>query len=327
MKATRFVLILLLIALTCAAAEQPVTVSWAAKDTAGNAVAVPTQSKVSVVAFLRADQKQSTEALAAVARAVGSSADVQVIVVLSGQLTEQQIKSVAASTQPAFPIVADPDFSASGQMSVHVWPTTVIVRSDGGQAGHLAGLPTSFASDLHAYIDFAQDKIDQTTLHTRLENQSVVQDSSSQAAKRRLQVATRLLESGEVEKAGAEVEAALKLAPHDPSLLLAKANVLIAAGDAATALDVVNAVPAGAAPAWQIELLKGRALVALERWDDAKRALPESIKLNPNPAEAHYLLGIAHQNTKEFEKAAEEFRAACEAASGQKLTMPRGKIK
>lgn len=311
----------LLILLT-AADDKPVTVSWAAKDVAGNAVAVPTQSKVSVVAFLRAEQKQSDEALSAIARTVGNAKDVQVVVVVSGPLTEQQIKSVGATTQPSFPIVADPDFSASGQMSVHVWPTTVIVRSDGRQAGHLAGLPISYSSDLQAYIDFATDKIDQTALQARLDNHSVVEDSATHAARRRLQVASRLIDSSELEQAAAELAAAEKLAPQEPSLPLARAKLLLASAKASEALDILAKVAPSGAPGWQIDLLTGRCLIALERFDEAKRVLPEAIKLNPDPAEAHYLLGIAHQKTKDFEKAADEFRKAFETNSkGAKLAI------
>ena len=189
-------------------------------------------------------------------------------------------------------------------------------------------MPISYTSDLQAYIDFATDKIDQAALQSRLDNHSVVEDSATHAAKRRLQVASRLIESGELEQASVELDAAAKLSPNEPSLLLVRTNLLIATGKAAEALELIDRVAPDAAPTWQIQLLKGRCLIALQKFDEAKRVLPESLKLNPNPAEAHYLVGIAYQNTNEFQKAAEEFRAACESAtSGQKLVMPRSTSK
>jgi predicted Zn-dependent protease len=213
-------------------------------------------------------------------------------------------------------------------MNVHVWPTTVIVRSDGREAGHLAGLPTSYAADLQAYVEFAQDKIDQAALEARLNNHSVVEDSNTQAAKRRLNVATRFIETGDIDAAAGEVDAGLKLSPQEPGLLMAKTDVLIARGEAAAALELLDKMTPGTIPQWHLELHKGKAYVALGRWDDAKRVLPDAIKLNPNPAEAHYLLGISHQSSKEFEKAAEEFRAACESTSGgTKLAPPRAASK
>jgi len=318
---------LLLVSGAWGAGEKPRVVNWTAQDASGNAVAVPVQGKISIVAFVRADQSQSSEALDAIGKTFAGTKDAQVLIVLSGQLADQQAKAFAApttaSTKPSWPVISDPDFAASGQMNVHVWPTTVIVRPDGREAGHLAGLPTSYASDLLAYVEFAQDKIDQTALQSRLNNHTVIEDSAAQAARRRLQVATQLADSGETDKALAEIDAGLKLAPQEPALLLAKSKLLVNSGDGKGALQVLSSIPEGGAPLWQVALAKGRALVSLEQWDDAKRVLPEALKLNPSPSEAHYLLGIAHQGVKEFEAAAREFRSAFETCPATSRSVVR----
>jgi Flp pilus assembly protein TadD len=81
------------------------------------------------------------------------------------------------------------------------------------------------------------------------------------------------------------------------------------------ALDLIEKVPANAVPGWQIAELRGRALIGLEKWDDAAKVLPGALTLNPHPDEAHYLLGVVYEQQKEFAKAAAEYRQAFESTS------------
>jgi tetratricopeptide (TPR) repeat protein len=66
-------------------------------------------------------------------------------------------------------------------------------------------------------------------------------------------------------------------------------------------------------PSWQVELLRAEALIALQRWPDAKLAAAEALKLNPNPATAYYLRGQVYAHEKDWERAADAFRRAYES--------------
>jgi tetratricopeptide (TPR) repeat protein len=90
------------------------------------------------------------------------------------------------------------------------------------------------------------------------------------------------------------------------------ARVLILQGHAKEAIEQLDSLPLGAVPPAQLAVLRGRALIGLEKWDDANKALEPSIGLNPDPAEAHYLLGLVHQHNNDFAHAAESFRKAYE---------------
>jgi tetratricopeptide (TPR) repeat protein len=255
-----------------------------------------------VLAFIRPDQPQSRAALEQIKSAVATVKDVQVIVVSNGGRVETE-----------WPVVADPEFATSGQFDVHSWPTVVVVKSDGAQAAHLAGMRATFASDLEDYLAFASGAIDQAALKHRLSEHEVVGGGDGGKIDRHLVLATQLLESGRLDDAAAQLNEGLKLRPRDPKLtiLLARAHVL--RNEPAEALRALEELQNGSIPAWQKSLLRAQALVALDRWDDARPLLPETLKLNPNPAEAHYLVGLLAQHDAKWQEAAEAFRLAYES--------------
>jgi len=322
LQSTVGVCIFLLFTAVCMGAENAKSprISFTGTDITGGKITVPANNRVTVLAFLRADQPQSREALAALKNAVPDDSTAQVIVIVSGQSATDQAKAFAAKNSGCpWPVVPDPDFSASGKFSVHVWPTTVIVRPDGQQAGHLAGMPNSYAVDLQAYLESAAGKIDDASLQHRLNNHDVVHDDAAQMAGRQLQVARRLLETGDVSQAQKQLQAGLKLQPQHPGLLLCMAEVLLLNNQPKDAQAILDKLDPASAPSWQVHLLRARAFIALKQWPEAKAELPQALKLNPSPSEAHYLLGLVCEYEKDFATAANHYRLAFE-------TTPQGAV-
>lgn len=303
-------------------ADEKLVVKWSGTDIDGKAVSVPVD-RPSVVAFVRADQDQSKAALKQILAATPDAKAVQVVVILSGPSATELAKQLKADISKDWPIAADPDFAATGKMNIHVWPTTLVIKPDGTQVAHLAGMPKSFTTELAAYLEYANGKLDENALKTRLATQDVVTDSPTQAASRHLQVAQRLLEQGQTEQAQSELSAGLKIAPNDPLLQLTLARVQAMLNHPKEALELLDKVPASAAPGWQMSQIRGRALILQDKWADAKAILPEALKLNPDPAEAHYLLGLCFQHDQDPKNAAEQFRLAFEkTAGGSKTAVP-----
>jgi tetratricopeptide (TPR) repeat protein len=291
-------------------------VNWSATSSKGVAVSVPAVGKPSLLTFVRMDQPQSQQALQLVHAAVEDSAVAQILIVVSGQTAQTQAEALDADGE-RLPIIIDADYDASGAMQVHVWPTVVIVRADGQRIGHLAGLPKSFAKDLEAYLALAGGTIDQAELDRRLTTREVVADSAEQSAARRLQVADRLLAHGEIDQAKAELEQAMTLAPDSPAARVLLAKAMLMSGQPDQAIALLDQVSAGGAPAWQLSLLRAKALMAQDKWDQARPVVPEALKLNPEPAEAHYLSGLVHEHDQEWQQAAQEYRRAFESASSR----------
>jgi hypothetical protein len=291
------------------AEERTLVVNWTAKDINGVEVKIPAKDRPTVVAFVRADQQQSKDTLKEIQARLTDPKLAQAIAIVSGPTSAEGAKQVAGNLPAGWVVVADPDFAASGQMAIHVWPTTLVIKPDGAQAAHLAGSPDNLAT----YLDYASSKLDDAGLKARLAAREVVTDSPTQAAARHFQTAQRLLDQGQLEPARAELNEGLKLAPNDPMLALLSARVSIQMDKPKDAIDVLDRLPAGSAPQFQVSLLRGRALIAMQKWSDAKAVLPEALKLNPSPAEVHYLLGLCYQHDQDFAHAADEFRLAIEA--------------
>ncbi len=303
------------------AGDKAAMIQWSATDLSGAAIKVPAPDRPTVLLFVRAEQAQSMEALDDVQK-VAANVPAQVILVFSGPQANEQAAALTQSKKYSWPIVLDPDFATSGKMSVHVWPTTLVVHSDGRQLAHLAGTPSSFPNDLSAYLEFGAGKLNDAALAQRLSAHEVIEDSPEQKANRHYQVARRLLEKGRIDAARAELDAAMKFKSDIPDLQLLTARVMILQNQSKEALALVAQVAPGAVPGWQTSLLKGFALVQMEQWEQARSTLPDAIKLNPEPSEAHYLLGQCYEHEKDYVKAAAEFRLAFEKSETGRKVVP-----
>ena len=304
-----------------APASAPAQSAWSAKDLSGQEIKVP-GSQTSLVLFLMADQPQSQEALAQTVALPAAAAGVKLIVVVSGDKAPDFTARLAQEHKWPGTIVSDPDYAVVGKAAVRAWPTAEVVLTSGERLGHLAGLQGSYAHDLAAYLDCAAGKIDRAQLAARLGDSGVIEDGQRQSAGRHLHVAQQLLEQGQADQARAELLKGLKLQPGDTALLLALAGVDITLKEADKALALLDGLPAGAAPKWQMSVLRGRALIAQGQWDAAAAALPAAIELNPQPAEAYYLMGMIHQHQGRWEQAAGAFRQAFEATRDARQLAP-----
>lgn len=297
---------------TIAFAQTRPAINWSVRDITGAEVKVPSDP-VTVLAFVRAEQEQSQQVLKQIRAAVPNADGPRVVVILSGPMAAAQARVVAATQPAGWPVVADGEFAASGKMDIHVWPTTLIIKSDGEQLAHLAGSPRNFALELQGYLDFAAGKIDKATLDQRLANREVIADTPHEKAVRHVQVAEQLISRGRLPHARTELEEAKKLSPDEPLVQLGMARLTLQEGKPADAIVALDAIKAGAIPGWRINVVRVRALIALEKWGDAASAIPDALKLNPEPAEAHYLAGLIHEHNQFMAKAAEEYRKAYEA--------------
>jgi len=305
-----------------APAAAPVLVDFAGPVVTGGEARVPVADRPSIVMFVRADQPLSHQALRQAQAVLKDPAAAQVVLILSGPAAPQHARGMIESYKYPWPIVTDPDYALSGKLNVHVWPTTVIIDRRGVQLAHLAGLNRAFAASLEAYVDFARGKLDDAALQQRLTTHPVVGDTTDLAAGRHLQVAARLIEKGRLDEARAELATAARLDPKDPAVRWSLAKALAQTGQAREALGLLDRLPAGVAPAREVDLIRAKALIAREQWTQARELLPAVVKTNPTLAEAHYLLGLVYQHDKDPARAAESFRAAYEAAAAAKSTAP-----
>jgi tetratricopeptide (TPR) repeat protein len=317
----------LALALTSAAsvAQEPASpapaVLWSASDITGSTVQVPDANRPTVLLFLMADQDRSDEAAKQLLRVLQAGQDLQVIAVVSGENAQLAAATLAEKTGWTAPIVVDMDHAASGSMSVYAWPTTLVLHRDGSPVAHIAGLPDTFNKDMAAYLDFVRAVIDKPTLDQRLASYTVLATSDEQLAAGHLQVAERLLDRGQPQLAKKELEKAINLTGDNPRLQVTMARVDLRLGDPETALALLDALPKGTLASWQVDSLRGEALVLLGEWEQAQQVLLDALKLNPRPAQVYYFLGRVYEHSLQWQKAAESYRAAFERSPlGRDLT-------
>jgi tetratricopeptide (TPR) repeat protein len=285
---------------------------WAARDVQGAAVGVPDVKRPTVILCLLAGQPQTAQVTDALRAVLVTAPDAQVVAVVSGTDAAAQIKQMTSGAGPfPWPIVADADHAASGKWGVHAWPTTVIVSPSGEQVMHLAGLPKGYANDVEAHLAFAAGQIDRAALAGRLADRKAVTGGPDQVARRHVQVAKRLMQSGLAEQARAELDRALAVQPADADAQAMMVELMLNAGDAAAAGAILDRLEAGEAGP-RVRLLRGRWLVAAGKWDEARAALAQAVRLNPDPAEAYYQLGLVHEHDGDWAAAASAFRKAFE---------------
>ena len=294
--------------------QEPVSINWSSNDTTGEKITVPASDRPTVLLFARADQPQSKQAAKQVRDILQSLGQVQQILLLSGLQDMATAQKTAQMMQWSGPVVLDPEFTASGQMSIHVWPTTVVVNSSGKQVAHLAGLSSTYTRELDAYLAYASGKIDDATLKQKLTNDKVIADSEHQMASRHLQVAQKLLAKGSVDEARNEIEEGLKREPSSASLKVLMVRVMLLKGETKSAGEMIDSLDKSAIPAWQINQLRGKLLLAQGQTDAAIPLLQDALKLNPQPADIYYDLGKAYEAKSDWKAAATQYKAAFDAA-------------
>ncbi len=307
--------------LPLAAKDRETVYKVTTRDAKGAEVKVPHVNQTALLLFVRIDQDQSRQTIKSVKKALEGLPAAHVLAVLSGKQPAEKVKKFAAEL--SWPVVLDPQYKMVGQFRVRVWPTSIVVLPDGRELTRLTGMPGSYVSDLNTWLAFAAKKIDRKTLRKRLSASGVVADSPHEMARRHLQVAQRLLEKGLVKQACVELDRGLNIQPKDPRLQLTKARALLLLRRPQQVMDMINRMDESSSLAGKIAVVKGGALVAMRKWDEAIQVLQVAVKLNPDPSEAYYFLGAAYQHKSMWPEATKAFRAAFEATpTGRPVALP-----
>jgi thioredoxin-like negative regulator of GroEL len=301
--------------------DKAAPVAWTGKCDDGAAVAVPPDSKRPTVAlFVMPSQPRTHDAIVQLTPVLRDVQNVQVLVVVSGASAAAGAARVKSEESCTWPVVIDRDYGLSGLLNVHAWPTTVLVSGQGEVLAHVAGLPKHYAKNMETHLAFAAGKIDRVEFEKRLASPELIVDDPKSMASRHLQVAQRLLEKGLVEQARVELEKSLRLNPDSPTLQLALVRALLTLGDVDRAGRLLDDIDTTSVSPLEVNLLRGRVLAGQGKDAEAVLVLQKATRLNPNPAEAWYELGLAYERQRDWTKATEAFRKAFETTeTGRKL--------
>jgi tetratricopeptide (TPR) repeat protein len=270
-----------------------------------------------VLLFLRGDQVQSQQAVTMALAATPQIGLAQVVAVFSGPQAPEHAQVLAATVGAnnhapvqTWPILADTQYTLSKLLGVEVWPATVVVQANGVVVAHVGGAPLSLTMELQAYLDLATKKIGRTELSRRLAQRELLGDGPATRATWHLQMGRKLREEGKAEEARTMLADGLKFQPNSTELWIEMVRVLADLKQAEQTTDLLKLLPAGAMPAWEQNLLRGRMSAVLGQWDQAKRLAAAALQEKPDLPAAHYLMGQIYEHDRDWEKAAQEYRAA-----------------
>ncbi len=290
--------------------RESIIVNWSGRDINGTDVNLPMGERPSVLLFLRADQVQSQQVVKMVAAATPQIGLAQVVVVFTGPQAEEYAQAFATTGTVNGPIIADTTYALSKLLGVAVWPATLVVQANGVVVAHVGGAPLSLTVELQAYLDLATKQIDRTELTQRLAQRELLADGPTTRATWHLQMGRKLREEGKAEEARTMLADGLKFQPNATELWAEMVRVLADLKQAQQVMDLLNLLPVGAVPVWEQNLLRGRMSAVLGQWDQAKRLAGAVLKEKPDLPEAHYLMGQIYEHDRDWEKAAQEYRAA-----------------
>lgn len=290
-----------------------------AADAAGKSLQLPVAGEVTLLVFLQPGQAHSDQAAAEVARQLASTPAIKVVGIVSGPAAWQR---AAIIMQWPWPLLTDEDYAASGTFDVHVWPTALLFDAAGRPVARLPGFPQSFAARLAAYTAFATGKLTQAQLDAELTQLHLVQDSADQKAARHLLLAEQFLAGRRLADAAQQLRQAQDLAPAADPVRLRLVRAELRLGESKAADDLLAAIDGAAVPAAEMELLRGWTALAQGRWEEARSSLLQAKQDGAQPAEVEYHLGCLYAHDGDYQRAADSFRQAFQAASRPPATQP-----
>ena len=96
-------------------------------------------------------------------------------------------------------------------------------------------------------------------------------------------------------------------------------------GDVDRAAALLNRIDTTSLPPLEVNLLHGKVLAGQGKDAEAIAVLQKATRLNPNPAEAWYELGLAYERQRDWSRAAESFRKAFETTETGRKVRPNPK--
>jgi predicted CXXCH cytochrome family protein len=256
-------------------AERPALIVLETTDVNGAAVKIPQGAQAAIVAVVNADASAARQTLEPLTTALKNRSDARVIIILTGDAAAARAKALAVS-QKGWSILADTDGSMSAALDVVGVPTTLVLKADGSEIARICGVAESLPLKLPAYLDLAAGKIDAAAVEKKMVARDLVGDGPDKQSARDVRMIELLLDTG---KPGEALKLLMKL-------------------------------PGNALPNWRHNLLGARALMALNRWAEAKNAAQAAVSQNPASAEARFALGQIFEQEKDWPRAAAEYRAA-----------------
>ena len=290
------------------------------KDTNGSDVSLASyKGKVTLVLFVRPDQKNSQSAMADLQKLMDKYGPKGLAVVAMTPETQQatELKDVVEKEKITYPALLDEGKKVYGEWGAFLFPTTAVLDKEGKMIMPIPSYNRTYPDVMEGYVQYALGEIGKEQLDAIVNPKGSVRLTPEQKnAERHMMLGQRMIDRKLIDKAAEEYGQAVE---SDPTLVDAHIKygyVLLKLGDSAKALEQFTKALELDPKAEEASTGLGSVQVSTGNFDKAIEVLEANIKTNPKPARAHYELGVAYEKKGVFDKAAEHYKKAAEELGG-----------
>jgi tetratricopeptide (TPR) repeat protein len=270
--------------------------------------------EVVVLVYLSAEQK-SSEMAAADSAAVLEAFEgrpVRVVHATADVVHKPYFDRHREANRIEVPLGLDASRRLYGELGLIVFPTTVIIDKEGNLAHVLSTRGPEYARTLEAYVRHTLGELDEPGLEASLRSRPSRMGSPKSLAARHRSAARLLWDKGLIDDARRELIKATELDPEDANIRLDLADIDLAAGADAEALELARGVLGDAPEHRRAKELVGIARFRMGEIDEAERMLTEALVLNPDPGRVLYYLGRIAESQGRTGEAMRRYREAAE---------------
>lgn len=290
-------------------AVRPIKVEWQGTDRGGQVVRIPTPQGRGVIVFVSADVEQLQTLVRWLMVAAPDEDMVDVILVLPDEKTTSLPDKFESPIPGHWRIVVDAGNRLTDLMQVQSSPLVLLTDEQGNVITRIAGHSPAASLKLRTHLQWLARQRDERgkqppdTPPLRVSDRQMGKDTWH------LQSARRHLKDERLDLAQAVLEKGLTVAPASTSLKTELAEVLIRRAQAEPALAIIDELQKQDADNPALELLRCRALVAMDQPDQALTRLTRLAESHPGQP-VYFLLGQVYEKQKLWQQAAEAFRKA-----------------
>lgn len=275
----------------------------------------PRSDRVTILAFVTAYQKQSDrtidDLLSLVASARGAGHPVELLLVVSGDMSAEYLEKTRGGFSPYITVLKDDQDALWGKLGVIVAPTTFLVDSEGVVSWVRAGHSFDFAVEAEARLDSALGKEPAPDRGDAPSVPKPAPPDKPELAGKHIRMAQILARRGDLEAAVDEGRQAADLTPEAVPVRLELVRLLCLAGRAEEALALTGTiVPENEQNRAQLLALSGWAQRLKGELDPALASLTESTTLDPTSSRAMYELGKVLEAKGDCESAMKAYARA-----------------
>jgi peroxiredoxin len=268
------------------------------------------KGSITVILYLRAEQTRSLMNMDEAQDIYTRYKDkgIQVIGIIAKTENRETILKVMAERKIDFPVLIDSQRNVYGDYGIRVYPSTVIIDSDGRFAYGIPGHALSYKSRVEGDIRLMLGEITEKELTEILSPRTAIKDKATLAAERRYNLALRFVEARLIEQAIDTAILSIEANSNNAISHILLGFLFLDTQEVEKAFEEFNTALQIAPDSHDAMTGLGATLILRGEIDSAIEILTEATLSNPNPQMTFYELGKAYELKGEKDKSIKMFK-------------------